>query len=354
MYARPDVTAEIRALVERAGILFRRRRLHACLALHGRALALGVDPLETGGERWAAHMMLGEFTHALAISDLVLRRTPRDAFNRGDRPFHERAVWDGRPFDGRRVLVRCYHGLGDIVQFARYLPLLARRARGVAVQAPDAALPLLAGLPGVSALLPQGDDVALPRYDVQTEVMELLHAFRTTPATVPAVVPFPAVTRDRVRRQAAGMTGRARLRIGLAWAAGAWDGGLRSLPPALASRLTGLPGIDWVCLQRGPALAEGLRRLAFCDRGPRSDDLRDTAAAMLACDLVVSVDTVVAHLAGAMAVPVWTLLRYEADWRWMVERDDSPWYPTMRLFRQPAPGNWEAVTDAVAAALRRL
>ncbi|MGQ9369626.1 hypothetical protein [Azospirillum sp. ST 5-10] len=355
MYACWDAAAEARALIERAGTLFRLRRIRECLALHERALALGVvDPLDTAGERWAAHMLLGDFERAWTVSDLVLRRTPRSQLNRPDRPFHLRAVWDGSPFHGRHVLVRCYHGLGDIVQFARYLPPLARRARAVTVQAPEAVHHVLAALPGIGAVVPLPGDAPDPRHDVQVELMELPYAFRTSLGALPGPMPYLSVPAARVRDQEARLAGRGRLRVGIAWAAGAWDGGVRTLPLNMVSRLIGLPGIDWVCLQRGPALAEGVRRLAFCDRGPRTDDLRDTAATALACDLVVSVDTVVAHLAGAVGAPVWTLLRHEADWRWMVGRDDSPWYPGMRLFRQPNPGNWEAVVEAVAAALRRL
>jgi len=349
--ARWNAAEGVAILLERAGERLRRRRVRECLDLLDRAEALGADPLDTGGARWQACMLLGDFAGAWAVSDAVLARADPASFNRRDCPFHRRAVWNGTPLAGRRVLVRCYHGLGDIIHFCRYLPLLAGIARGVAVQAPDAMHALLACLPGVRAVFPLGDDVALPDFDVDAELMELPHAFRSTLATLPAAVPYLTVEPERVAVQAARLGGAGRLRVGIAWAAGAWDGGHRSLPPERLGALMAVPGVDWVCLQRGPALAEAGAGMTFSDHGPRTDDVLDTAAMMQALDLVVSVDTMVAHLAGALAVPVWTLLSHEADWRWMLGRDDSPWYPTMRLFRQPDPGDWASVVEAVAAAL---
>lgn len=339
-------------LVGRANALLAERRVEEALALHERALTLGLDPLANGGERWMAAMLLGDFPRAWTVSDAVLANTAPEDLDRRDRPFHQRAVWNGAPLDGKRVLVRCYHGLGDILHMARYLPLLARRAAGVAVQAPDAVHAVLRRLDGVDAVLPLDDGIAVP-HDVAIEMMELPHAFRTTLETLPTDVPYLAVEEERVRAQAARLRRTGRLAVGIAWAAGAWDGGLRSLPPEMLERLAAVPGIDWVCLQRGPAQEQALGRLVFRDEGPRTDDVLDTAAMIRALDLVVSVDTMVAHLAGALGAPVWTLLRFAADWRWMIGRDDSPWYPTMRLFRQAAPDDWAVPVEALAGALSR-
>ncbi|HEY0835043.1 MAG TPA: hypothetical protein VGE72_14150 [Azospirillum sp.] len=346
-----NATDSVPAVLDRAEYRLRRRRVRECLDLLDHAEALGADPLATGGLRWKACMLLGDFAGAWAVSDTVLTRTGPAGFNRRDRPFHQRAVWDGSPLGGRRVLVRCYHGLGDIIHFARYLPLVAGVARRLTVQAPVPLHALLARVPGVEGVFALGDDAALPPFDVDAELMELPHAFRSTLATLPAGVPYLTVEPERVVAQAARLGGSGGLRVGLAWAAGAWDGGHRSLPPNLLGTLAAVPGVDWVCLQRGPAVSEADGRLGFRDQGPCTDDAEDTAAMMRALDLVVSVDTMVAHLAGALAVPVWTLLTFEADWRWMLGRDDCLWYPTMRLFRQPVPGDWTPVLAAVAAAL---
>jgi len=338
-------------LLEQAAAHLRARRVRECLELYGHATAMGVDPLSTGGERWMAHMLLGDFEAAWAVSDEVLARTPRSDLNATDRPFHRRAVWDGTAFDGQRVLIRCYHGLGDIVQFARYLPLVADRAERLWVQAPDAVQALLSGMPGVEAVFPLSDDAPLPAFSVQAELMELPFAFRTTLATLPVGGPYLSVDPGRVAEQAARLTRNGRMSVGLAWAAGNWDGGHRSLPLPLVRRLMDVPGIDWVCLQRGAPLHEAGSSLNFCDSGHRSMDLRDSAAMIQALDLVISVDTVVAHLAGALGSPVWTILNHEADWRWMLDREDSPWYATMRLFRQPSPGQWEPAVERIQAAL---
>lgn len=345
-----DMAEDPAGLLARAGEMFRERRLCECLALHERALELGADPLAGGGEVWMAAMLLGEFERAWEVSDAVLARTDPTELDRPDLPYHRRAVWDGRPLDGRRVLVRCYHGLGDIVQFCRYLPLVAGRARGLAVQAPRAVHGLLEGVPGIDELVALEDPQAAPLHEVAIELMELPYAFRTRLDGIPATVPYLTVEEGRVAGQAARLPPGGRLRVGLAWAAGAWDGGHRTLPPRALRMLADAPGVDWVCLQRGPALADAEGAPIFCDRGPRTDELRDTAAMIRAVDVVVSVDTVVAHLAGALGAPVWTLLPFAADWRWMHGRADSPWYPTMRLFRQPRPGDWEV---PVAAMIRR-
>lgn len=339
----PPETAE---LLDQAAAHLKARRVRDSLALYDRAIALGVDPMAVGGERWKAHMLLGDFEEAWAVSDTVLARTPHDAFNPTDRPFHLRPVWDGRPIEGAAVLVRCYHGLGDIVQFARYLPMVAERAARLWVQAPDSVRPMLEGMPGVEGVFPLSDSAPMPPYSVDAELMELPFIVRTTLGTIPTFVPYLAADPARVTAQAARLNRRGRVTVGLAWAAGRWDGGHRSLPLPLVRRLMEVPGVDWVCLQRG-APTEDAAALPFCDHGPRTDDLRDTAAMIQALDLVISVDTVVAHLAGALDRSVWTLLHHEADWRWMLNREDSPWYPSMRLFRQPSPGCWEAVVERI-------
>lgn len=335
-------------LVARAGALFAAGRVAESLAMHERALALGIDPLDTGGEVWRCAMLLGDFERAWRVSDTVIRRTRPQDFDRADLPRHRRLVWDGAPLNGRRVLVRCYHGLGDIIQFARLLPRVAALARSLRVQAPVALHGLLATLVGEGVLLPLETPEPEPAFDVAVELMEVPHALRLTLTGIPARVPYLGVDARRVETLRRRLRRRGRPLVGIAWAAGAWDGGHRSLPPASLEPLAAVPGTDWVCLQRGPALAADCGGLSFVDGVPRTDSLLDAAALIRCLDLVVSVDTVVAHLAGALAAPVWTLLAASADWRWLLDRSDTPWYPTMRLFRQPAAGDWETpISDIV-------
>jgi Glycosyltransferase family 9 (heptosyltransferase) len=239
--------------------------------------------------------------------------------------------------------VRCYHGLGDTIQFIRYVPLLKALAAAVTVWAQPPLLPLLGTMHGIDRLLPLHDGTPDVAYDADVEVMELPHVFRTTLATVPAEVPY-------LRVEPVPLPCRGRLAVGLAWRAGEWDA-RRSIPLALLAPLGKVPGIAWYILQRGPGLMGWRGGFGIL---PRASNLFEEARLIRALDLVISVDTMPAHLAGALGVPVWTLLPAEADWRWMDGRDDSPWYPTMRLFRQEEDGVWEPVIMRAAAALKRL
>jgi hypothetical protein len=277
----------------------------------------------------------GDLEGAWAMSDRIRSRHPSPDWHA---PRHLQRVWDGTPLAGRHVLVRCYHGLGDTIQFIRYATLVAGCAREVSVWAQPALLSLVSGVAGVARALPLHDGVPEIDYDVDVEIMELPYVFRTTLDTVPHSVPYLAV-------DAAALPG-APPRIGVVWRAGAWDRS-RSVPFQLMSPLFDLPGITWFSLQHDAVAGERHRALGQ----PDVNGLDRTAALMRALDLVVTIDSVSAHLAGALAVPVWTLLPEPADWRWMIGRDDSPWYPTMRLFRQRRTGDWGPVIDAVRAAL---
>lgn len=304
-------------------------------------------------DAWLWHMRRGAFEQAWRISDRVL--CLRQAAGRDDceLPLHRRSVWDGTPLGGKIVLVRCHHGLGDTIQFIRYVPLIRRIARAVIVQAQPELLPLLASMTGIDRLIARDD--APPFYEVAIESTELPFAFRTVLETIPRHVPYLAIdpaTAAAGRRIA---DDGERLKIGLVWAAGAWRPH-RSIALAELAGLWTIPGLAIASLQRGPAVAEIAAFSGSFAWQSRTDEILETAAVMLNLDLVISVDTMAAHLAGALGVPVWTLLSREADWRWMIERSDSPYYPTMRLFRQPAPGAWGPVVSAVGSALgqRRL
>lgn len=291
------------------------------------------------GAAWMRHMRAGEWEAAWRVSDRVL------ASHAGEPcwhlPRHQQWIWDGTPLDGKRVLVRCYHGLGDTLQFIRYAPLVKRVAAEVIVWAQPALIPLLRTARGVDRLLPLHDGDPGADYDVDVELMELLHVFRTTIDTVPADVPY-------LRVDPAPLAKSGRLAVGIAWKAGDWDE-RRNVPYPLLAPLAEIPGVDLHVLQRGSGLAE--REPGFGVLSGSDDALR-AARVMRALDLVVSIDSMPAHLAGALGVPAWTLLHADPDWRWMQGRDDTPWYPTMRLFRQQRAGEWEPVIARVAAELR--
>ena len=296
-------------------------------------------------DTWTQCVRQGDFAGAWEISDAVLRaRAGRPCWHL---PRHQQWIWNGDSLLDQRVLIRCFHGLGDTIQFIRYAPAVRALAREVTVWAQPALLGLLRGIAGVDRWLPLHDGLADASYDVDVEIMELPHVFRSTLSTLPAQVPYlhvPPVAASPER------SGSSRCHVGLAWQAGDWDTA-RSVPLGLLAALGEIPGVTLHALQRGSALAEW--RDEF---GPvsGSDDVVSAARQMQALDLVISVDSFPAHLAGALARPVWTLLHAAPDWRWMEGRHDSPWYPTMRLFRQKQPGEWEPVIASVAAQLRRL
>ncbi len=296
-----------------------------------------IDP---DGVQWAQAMRRGDFAAAWNISDAELSTRATQDHNK--LPRHFQNIWDGSSLSGKRVLVRCYHGLGDTIQFIRYAVLLKEVAAEVIVWAQPSLIPLLRTVKGIDRLLPLHDGVPEVDYEVDVELGELPHVFRTTLIDIPADVPYifvePAVLRDE-----------GRFRVGLIWVSGDWDA-RRSVPFSEIQGLGQLPGIEWHILQRDPLHAGWDGKLGTISGG---DNPLDDARVMRALDLVISVDTMTAHLAGAIGQRTWTLLPFEADWRWMIDRDDSPWYPTMRLFRQKKEGRWDAVIDAVMRELDR-
>lgn len=290
---------------------------------------------------WVGHMRRGEFEAAWEISDVVLRsRAGKPCF---DLPRHQQYFWDGTPLSGKRILVRCYHGLGDTIQFVRYAPLVKAVAAELIVLAQPELIPLLRTIEEIDLLLPLQDELPRVDYDLDVEVMELPHVFRTTLDTIPAKVPYLHVNPMPLARDE-------QLQVGLIWEAGDWNR-LRSVPFPQLAPLAQTPGVALSILQRDAVLAGWREGVGVLMGGYSS--LVD-ARIMRALDLVITVDTMTAHLAGALGVPVWTLLSAEPDWRWMERRDDSPWYPTMRLFRQERRNEWGPVIARVAAELAAL
>jgi hypothetical protein len=264
--------------------------------------------------------------------------------------------WRGEPLGGATILIFAEQGFGDVIQFVRYLPLVTARGGRVVLEAPAELHRLLAGLDGVDRVIALGDP--LPDFAWQCPLLNLPIAFGTELATIPASVPYlradPGAVADWRRRLA-----RPGLTVGLVWAGRPEHkrDRHRSLPLAQLVPLASVEGVSYVALQKGPALAEAERladRLPIEILSPLLEDFAATAAAIMALDLVISVDTSVAHLAGALGKPVWLLLPCAPDWRWLEARSDSPWYPTARLFRQTSSRRWESVVAEVAQALREL
>jgi hypothetical protein len=295
-----------------------------------------------------AHMRRGDFAAAWRISDDVLQRRVEARVDCSDWPRHLQFVWTGEPLDGKRVLVRCYHGLGDTIQFVRFLAHLRPRVAEVTLWAQPCLLELLSTASGVDRILPLHDGAPEVDYDVDVELMELPHVLRLTLGAIPCDVPYlrapRAAPRNPPPRAEEGRKGAGARNIGLVWRAGDWVP-QRSLPHEALVTLADVEGVRWYSLQYPP------EPLPFAAVDLACADICEMAARMQQLDLVISVDTMAAHLAGALALPVWTLLNECCDWRWLCDREDSPWYPSMRLFRQSAAGDWQPVMSRVRQAL---
>lgn len=282
-----------------------------------------------------------------AWDDHEARRDMTEYGREGVLPIPE---WDGGPVEGRTVLLRAEQGLGDTLQFVRYAAELRERGARVLLGVPTALARLLGSVPGVDAVLPDGSK--LPPVDLQCMMLSLPHRFRTRVTSVPARVPYLAAEAARVdawRQRLSHLPGR---RIGLVWAGNPKhkNDRNRSIDPSLLDPLARVVGVSWVSLQVGPRGAEAHGTAigkALFDPTAELTDFAETAALLEALDGLVTVDTSVAHLAGALGRPVSLLLPADPDWRWMLGRSDSPWYPTMRLHRQHRARDW-------SKALRRL
>ena len=260
--------------------------------------------------------------------------------------------WQGEDLADRALLVHAEQGFGDTIQFVRYLPLLASRGGKLLFECQTPLLRLFRDSPALAGVELFPRDAPLPRFDFQAPLLSLPRLLGTTADSIPAAVPY--LTPPRGKRRPASNAG---LRVGIAWAGkpSHRNDRNRSVDLARFRPLLDLPGIRFVSLQQGAAAA-AIAELDWASRlealDPPPVDFAETAAAMMQLDLVITVDTAVAHLAGALARPVWTLLPFAADWRWQTLRTDSPWYQTMRLFRQARPGDWTEVFQRVHAALR--
>jgi hypothetical protein len=293
--------------------------------------------------QWMEHMRRGEFDQAWRNSDILLRRHLAAQIAATEVPRHQQIIWNGASLQGKRVLVRCYHGLGDTIQFIRYIPLLKTIAAQVAVWAQPSLIPLLSTAWEIDRMIPLHDGTPDCDYDVDVEVMELPYVFRTTVETIPSRIPYLHVD--------AFALGDLKMKVGLVWRGGDWDP-RRNVPFELLTQLAELQEISFYVLQQETTAWE--HHPSFKTILPHGADALMTARIMRALDLVISIDSMPAHLAGALGVRTWTLLQKNADWRWMCGRDDSPWYPTMRLFRQQQAGDWQPLAAQVKRELRQL
>jgi Flp pilus assembly protein TadD len=321
--------------------------LAGALACYDQALAIRPDLAQVHLSRALIWLEKGEFGRGWPEYEWRLR-CPEFAI-----PHLPQPLWDGRPLDGRTILLYADHGLGDAIQFIRYAPMVRDRGGRIVVVCRAPLARLLATCAGVDRVAVEG--APIPDCEVYAPLMSLPGIFGTDAASIPADRPYLSVDRDRVDAWAEELNLPDQLRIGIAWQGNPGHGRDRDRSFRLErfEPIARRPGVRLFSLQMGQGreqIAEVAGRFPVVDLGGRLDDLMDTAAVMMNLDLVIVADSSPAHLAGALGVPVWVVLPFEADWRWMSGREDSPWYPTMRLFRQHRRGDWDDVFARIAAA----
>jgi hypothetical protein len=255
----------------------------------------------------------------------------------------------GSDVTGRTIMLYGEQGLGDAIQFVRYAPLVASRGATVLLEVPKALVPLMQGLEGVSRVFGNGEE--LPVTDFHCPLLSLPLALGTTMETIPASIPYLSANRAAAARWHSKLTMASGKLVGLCWRGNpAHKGDLdRSIGLEEMSSLMKLPNVRFVSLQKdvNDDDVAKMKGMGIMDISSELNDFADTAAVVSILDLVISVDTSVVHLAGALGKPVWVLLPYVPDWRWLLKREDSPWYPTARLFRQPKARDWKVVVEKI-------
>ncbi len=324
----------------------------AALAAADKALQLQPGFPAAHGNRGLALLSLGDYGRGFAEYEWRWRC---DNFTTAPREF-DRPMWDGSDPAGRTIFVHTEQGYGDTIQFVRYVPMLAARGAKVILECAAPLRRLLSSVKGVGKVVIAG--VRPPDFDLHIPLLSLPKIFNTTLENLPAVVPYVGVDSDRLLhwKQKLDVAGGG-MKVGLVWAGNVKPDPARTCPLENLHPLWQLQGLTFFSLQKGGNAREAASTMTGVRLIDVSEDLRDfadTAAAMANLELILTVDTAAAHLAGALGRPTWTLLPWAADWRWLSDRQDSPWYPTMRLFRQPTRGDWATVVTRITRELSSL
>jgi len=381
--ARPD---SIAALNNRSRSLVVLGRFEEALAGYERALSLKPDLAEAWAGRASALAKLGRYEESLESSGYALRiwpdfvdahlveaycrlrmgdfrsGLPKYEWRRLSRAEHvpgrkcSGSRWTGKEnLQGKTILLRSEQGFGDVILFSRYAGLVSDRGAKVVLEVPAGLAPLMAGMAGVGGILIQGEEP--PSVDFHCQLPSLPLAFNTELPTIPAEVPYLAARPEKIRKWEANFSSLRGMTIGLTWSGNArqLDDRARSIPLKQLAPLLSVRGTQFVCVQKDirPDDAATLRNAKIVDLSDQLGDFSDTAAIISLLDLVITVDTSVAHLAGALGKPVWVMLPFMAYWPWFLEREDSPWYPSARLFRQAKLDDWDGVVSKVKKELTR-
>lgn len=337
-----------------ANAQFKLGKMDSALANFRQALAINPESPEVRKNLGMVTMMKGRLKEGAAYYES--RFESEDG--KGEGRAYSQPRWKGERLNGETVFLHVEQGIGDTLNFCRYAPLIKARGAGrVIIEAQEPLLPLLKSLKGCDELLPK--EAPPPAFDLYCPMLSLMHVFGTTLETIPADVPYLFADPERVARWAEAVPDRGRLRVGLVWAGSPMhmNDHHRSMPLTALTPLTDVAGVDFYSLQVGAPrgqIAEAGWEGRVTDLGGHVRDFADTAAIMQHLDLLISVDTSVVHLAGALGRPCWVMTPFAPDWRWLLDREDTPWYPSLRLFRQGAEGTWPAVIARLAAELEKL
>ena len=339
----------------RGVVLVRLTRYDEAIAAFDEAIRLAPDYDDARGNRARALLTLGHFDRGWEeFEGRVRDRNPKS-------PERSRELWTGEPLLGRTILLHVEQGLGDAIQFMRYIAHVKERGGRVAFSCPQPLVPLAATCPGIDQVVPRGD--RLPEFDVHSPLMRLMCLYTKAVEAIPAAIPYLRADATRVERWRERLTDGPALKVGIAWQGNPKHNRDRdrSFPLIHFERLAAIEGVRLFSLQKGigvKQIRELASRFPLVELGDELDPdqlvIQDTPAVMMNLDLVITPDSMLAHLAGALGVPVWIALPFSPDWRWLLDRDDSPWYPTARLFRQGERGRWDHVFDRIARALAEM
>jgi len=325
----------------------------AALASFDAAIALDADDAQSRFNKSLTLLLNGDFANGMPLYEW---RWETEKSKPRKRHFAQ-AQWTGtEPLHGKTILLHSEQGLGDTIQFARYAKLLADRGAGVVLEVPAQLSGLFQGLDGVKALIVKG--ASLPTFDLHSPLLSLPLAFNTGLASIPNPQAYVHSDAQKVQQWSERLGPKTRPRVGLVWSGSAEHANDHNRSIALSALLPYLPdAFEYVSLQKEVRAADQATLAAhgqIRNFGDQLQDFSDTAALCDLMDLVISVDTSVAHLSAALGKPTWILLPFVPDWRWLLEREDSPWYPSVKLYRQQADGDWGAVFDRVRADLSSL
>jgi tetratricopeptide (TPR) repeat protein len=355
---------DCKAHSNRGVVLHDFRLLEAALASFDEAIALAPGFAQAHLNKSLTCLLAGDFEQGWREHEWRLKT---ESGLRAIRHFAQPPWLGEESIAGKTILLYAERGLGDTIQFCRYVSLVAERGATVILEVQPPLKDLLSSLPGAAQVLGRGD--ALPAFDCHCSLLSLPLAFETMPATIPSQIPYVRANPARSVEWRERLGPRTRLRVGLVWSGGfrpgepeQWSVNERRNIPLSKLAALNAPQIEFFSLQKGPdaegelkdAIARSWNGPEISDWSALLADFSDTAAMIEHLDLVISVDTSTLHLAGAMGKPVWLLNRFDTCWRWLLERADSPWYPTLRIYRQASAGDWDGVVQRVKRDLEGL